>query len=107
MLYLITILKKKTAGIYDYSTKMTRTDILNMNVSLPITTDGNIDFNFMEERIRELSAYLTVSGLDNYKLSKKEQESLKKYNSGKITYKKFKLSVRMIKAMKPDRQHCP
>lgn len=86
---------------------MTRTDILNMNVSLPITTDGNIDFNFMEERIRELSAYLTVSGLDNYKLSKKEQESLKKYNSGKITYKKFKLSVRMIKAMKPDRQHCP
>lgn len=76
LLYLITILKKKTAGIYDYSTKMTRTDILNMNVSLPITTDGNIDFSFMEERIRELeeerirelSAYLTVSGLDNYKL---------------------------------------
>lgn len=43
-------------------------------VSLPIKNNGYIDFDFMEsfiaeleaERVAELSAYLTVSGLDNY-----------------------------------------
>ena len=34
-----------------------------------------------EERIRELSAYLTVSGLDNYKLSSEEKEVLDKFDS--------------------------
>ncbi|QQF70297.1 hypothetical protein JFL59_08835 [Histophilus somni] len=48
------------------------------------TKDGKIDFEFMEsfiseleeERISELSAYLTVSGLDNYELSSEEKEAL-------------------------------
>ena len=33
---------------------MTRIDILNMNVLLPIKSKDNNDFDFMEQRIREL-----------------------------------------------------
>lgn len=56
-------------------------------IQLP-TVNGNIDFDFMEsfiaeleaERIAELSAYLTVSGFDNYELSDEELGALHKYN---------------------------
>ena len=56
---------------------------------LPVTDDGEIDFDFMEsfiaeleaERVAELSAYLTVSGLDNYELSNDEEDALKNFQS--------------------------
>ncbi len=48
---------------------------------LPVTDDGAIDFDFMESFIAELSAYLTVSGLDNYELSSDEENALKNYQS--------------------------
>ena len=56
-------------------------------IFLPICDDGSIDFDFMEsfiaeleaERVAELSAYLTVSGLDNYELSSEEENALKNY----------------------------
>lgn len=57
-------------------------------IRLPIN-NGKIDFDFMEsfiakleaERVAELSAYLTVSGLDNYELSSEEENALKNYKS--------------------------
>lgn len=57
-------------------------------IMLPVN-HGKIDFDFMEsfiaeleaERIAKLSAYLTVSGLDNYELSSKEKDALKNYQS--------------------------
>ena len=61
----------------------------NIYVKLPQAADGKIDFDFMEsfiaeleaERVAELSAYLTVSGLDNYELSSEEENALKNYQS--------------------------
>lgn len=58
-------------------------------VSLPIKNNGYIDFDFMEsfiaeleaERVAELSAYLTVSRLDNYELSNDEEDALKNFQS--------------------------
>ena len=58
-------------------------------VSLPKKNNGSIDFTFMEsfiaeleaERVAELSAYLTVSGLDNYELSSEEESALKNFQS--------------------------
>ena len=52
-------------------------------IKLPMKED-KLDFDFMEsfiaeleaERIAELSAYLTVSGLDNYELSKEEEKAI-------------------------------
>ncbi|MCQ2355048.1 MAG: restriction endonuclease subunit S [Clostridia bacterium] len=61
----------------------------NISVKLPQTAEGKIDFDFMEsfvaeleaERVAELSAYLMVSGLDNYELSSDEKKALKNYQS--------------------------
>jgi len=61
-------------------------DIKNHVIMLPIK-NGTINFPFMEnfiaeleaERVTELSAYLTVSGLDNYELSIEEERALKDY----------------------------
>lgn len=61
----------------------------NISIKLPETADGKIDFDFMEsfiaeleaERVAELSAYLTVSGLDNYELSSDEENALKNFQS--------------------------
>ena len=69
----------------------------NIIVSLPITPENKIDFDFMEafireleeERIRELTAYLKVSGFDNYKLSKCESEALAHFNE--LKWKQFNL----------------
>lgn len=58
-------------------------DIKKHTIKLPVK-NNKIDFDFMEsfiaeleaERIAELSAYLTVSGLDNYELSKEEEKAI-------------------------------
>lgn len=60
----------------------------NQSFYLP-TKDNQIDFDFMEsfvaeleaERIAELSAYLKVSGLDNYELSIEELLTLQDYET--------------------------
>ena len=59
----------------------------NCIVELP-TKNGDIDFDFMESfvaelearRVAELSAYLTVSGYDNYELSAEELDALRSFS---------------------------
>lgn len=87
-MFLISVMRKSFStfswGANSFSEKV----INNQEIKLP-TKDGKIDFEFMdacireleEERIRELSAYLTVSGLDNYELSSEEKEALDKFDS--------------------------
>ena len=61
-------------------------EIKNHTIKLPIKKN-KIDFDFMEsfiaeleaERVAELSAYLKISGLDNYELSREEEQTLKDY----------------------------
>lgn len=75
---------KFTWGGSSYNTKI----IESQKISIP-TKNNQIDFDFMEsfiaeleaERIAELSAYLTVSGLDNYELSIEELNALQAYDS--------------------------
>lgn len=63
-------------------------DIKKHKIKLP-TKNGKIDFDFMEsfmaelekERMTELSAYLTASGLDNYELSEEEEKAIDDYKS--------------------------
>lgn len=62
--------------------------IENQIIKLP-TKDNEIDFDFMEtfvaeleaEHVAELSAYLKISGLDNYELSDEEQFVIDKYGN--------------------------
>ena len=79
-----------------YSSYPTLQTLKEHTIQLP-TKDGKIDFEFMdacireleEERIRELSAYLTVSGLDNYELSSEEKEALE--NLKFVQWKEYNL----------------
>ena len=75
--------------IYSYKNKLGGWNVVkNKCIQLP-QKNGSIDFDFMEafiaeleaERVAELSAYLTVSGLDNYELSSDEVQALQGYAS--------------------------
>ena len=107
LLYLIALLKNKTAGIYDYSTKMTREDILNLRIALPIDADNNIDFDYMEkyiseleeeriseleeERISELEKYLLASGFENCDLSTEEKNALYRFQNNLFKKHRYKI----------------
>lgn len=94
LLFMISVWKKQIPNLgYARHWKVAKNCIL----SLPITPENKIDFDFMEafireleeERIRELAAYLKVSGFDNYKLSKCESEALAHFNE--LKWKEFNL----------------
>lgn len=61
----------------------------NSIFQLPVTTNGEIDFDFMEtfifelekERIHKLEAYLKTSGFSDYNLTEEEKEALKLFDS--------------------------
>ena len=79
--------------------------IENQTITLPVTDNNEIDFDFMEsfireleeerireleeERIRELSAYLTVSGLADATLTANERYALECFD--KLEWKEFRL----------------
>lgn len=60
-------------------------------IELP-TKNGEIDYNFMESFIAELEAYLSVTGLKDYNLSRNEQKILSDYLDGKIELKEYSIS---------------
>lgn len=95
LLFMISVWKKQIPNLgYARHWKVAKNCIL----SLPITLENKIDFDFMEafireleeERIRELAAYLKVSGFDNYKLSKCESFALAHFNE--LKWKEFSYS---------------
>jgi hypothetical protein len=80
----------------------------NAEISLPVTESGEIDFDYMSqrireleikrihelemERIRELEAYLKVTGLSNYNLTDEEETFARKLSArGGVKYKEFRL----------------
>ena len=74
-------------GQYDYGHKFNRKSMRKTVIFLPICDDGSIDFDFMEsfiaeleaERIKELEAHLTVTGLKDYILTEEEHSVLDSY----------------------------
>lgn len=96
-LLVVTAIDKVLVNYGGYSSYPTLQTLKDHIIQLP-TKDSEIDFDFMdayiseleEERISELSAYLTVSGLDNYELSSEEKEALEIYNDMVFNEYKFK-----------------
>lgn len=96
-LFFITEMTKSFSNFSWGSTSFSVDTISDQQVSLPITPENKIDFDFMEafireleeERICELAAYLKVSGFDNYTLSKCESEALAHFNE--LKWKEFNL----------------
>ena len=72
--------------------------IENQKIKLP-TKDGNIDFEFMEnfiaeleaERLAELEAYLSTTGLRDYTLTSEEERILREFECGKFDWEIFNL----------------
>ena len=84
---IISACRVSTSKKYDYGNKFNREAMKNTTIHLPITTSGEIDFEFMEsfiaeleaERIKELEAHLTVTGLKDYILTEEEHSVLDSY----------------------------
>ena len=97
MLFFAVAMQKSMMGRFSYGKKLRSSQSEDFTMHLPVTDDGVIDFDFMEsfiaeleaervaeleaERVAEQSAYLTVSGLDNYELSNDEEDALKNFQS--------------------------
>lgn len=96
LLFFVSAFRSVSKGKFSYGNKFNRKIASEMKVTLPLK-NGKIDFEFMEtivaeleaERIAELSAYLKVSGLDNYELSVEELKALQDYDS--IEWREFNL----------------
>lgn len=94
-LYIVSELQRIRNGS-TWNQKFPKSEVINAEISLPVQ-NGEIDFEFMDtfiadleaERIAELSAYLKVSGLDNYELSDEELKALRDYDS--MEWREYKL----------------
>ena len=72
--------------------------IKDRQIELPLNANGEIDFDFMEdfvrelerERLRELEAYLQVTGLKDYNITPEEELALKQLSSTK--WKEYKIT---------------
>jgi hypothetical protein len=97
-LYLVALLKKQL-GVFGYTNTVSATKLSDFMLPLPVTADGTIDFGSMEryiciieeERIRELEAYLIVTGLADYTLTADERQFLQDYQAGVAKYKAFRI----------------
>lgn len=86
MMFFSVAMQKALEGKFSYGKKLRSSQSHHFKMQLP-EKDGKIDFDFMEsfvaeleaERVAELSAYLTVSGFDNYELSDAELNALREY----------------------------
>ena len=84
LLFMASCIVRSLAHKYTWGDSVSKQKIKNDSVSLPVTPSGEIDFAFMdsfireleEERIRELAAYLKISGLADSKLSASERKAL-------------------------------
>ena len=89
MLFVAASMTRSLGGLFSYGKKLRSSKSTNIKISLPVTTNGEIDFDFMEtfilelerERIHKLEAYLKTSGLFDYNLTEEEKEALKLFDS--------------------------
>ena len=117
MLFFAVTMQKSMMGRFSYGKKLRSSQSEDFTMHLPVTDDGAIDFDFMEsfiaeleaervaeleaERVAELSAYLAVSGLDNYELSGDEVQALQNYSL--LTWKSFNLECLFGKSTRGKR----
>ena len=98
LLYIITIWKKAIPNLgYARHWSVAK----NVKILLPISRDGNIDFSYIEERVRELEeervreleAYLCAAGFSDCSLTLAEREALNKFMGGVVRNKSFEINT--------------
>ena len=83
--------------LFSYNNMGTWSKIKKLYITLPISQSGDIDFAYMESRIREMEesrisemdAYLNVTGFQNCELTEEEQNVLYLVDNGNVKYKSF------------------
>ncbi len=93
---IITACRVATSKQYDYGNKYNREAMRKTRIQLPIK-NGKIDFTFIEsfvaeleaQRVAELEAYLTVTGLKNTELTPEEEKTLNSFKN--VQWGKFNL----------------
>ena len=88
ILFFTTLLNKQKPRLLSVLVRDVDKTFISTKIQLPIK-NGKIDFEFMEsfvaeleaQRVAELSAYLKVSGYDNYELSPEELDALRRFSS--------------------------
>ena len=78
ILFFTTLLNKQKSRLLSVLVRDVDDVFHATKINLP-TKNRKIDFDFMESFIAELSAYLKVSGFDNYELSDEELDALQKF----------------------------
>ena len=115
-LYMASCVYKSLHRKYSWGNSISKAKIQEDIITLPVS-NGKIDFAFMDsfiaeleaervaeleaERVAEQSAYLTVSGLDNYELSGDEVQALQNYSL--LTWKSFNLECLFGKSTRGKR----
>lgn len=98
MLFFAVAMQKALLGRFSYGKKLRSSQSLKFKMMLPVKND-RIDFEFISsfikeleaERIKELEAYLKVTGFDNYELTKEEQDSLAVIEAKNVLWREFKM----------------
>ncbi len=96
--YLLSIIRKAFSNFSWGQTSFNENVLNNVEIIIP-TKNNQIDFDYMEERIRVLEeerirvleSYLKVSGLTDCNLAKEEEKILHSIQHGNIKFKEFKL----------------
>ncbi|TNH34579.1 N-6 DNA methylase [Campylobacter helveticus] len=91
-LYLTSLLQKILQK-YNWNNKSGWAKVSKEFITLPVLNE-QIAFDFMESYIKELEAYLKVTGLDDYTLTPKEQEALKAFENLSIPNERERESKR-------------
>lgn len=94
--FIVGAISKTIRGKYEWTNKAGWERIKCEKIKLPIIND-EIDFKFMEkfvaeletQRVTELEAYLTSTGLKDYTLTKEEEDTINNYN--KLEWNTFNL----------------
>ncbi len=86
VLFFTTLLNKQKSRLLSVLVRNVDKTFLSTTIQLPIN-NGEIDFDFMENFVAELEAYLLATGLKDYTLTEEEENVLEKYNT--MSFGKF------------------
>jgi len=97
MIFFAISMRQSLRGKFDFGKKLRSSQSFNLKMKLPVNSEG-VDFDFIDafisdieaDRIAELDAYLTATGLKDYELNIEEQEVIDNYQS--LEFDNFKLT---------------
>jgi hypothetical protein len=97
-MFIIASIEKVIKHKYSYNNKATKIELKNTIINLPVKR-GSIDFEFIERFITELEtermtnfhSYLLANGLNDYTLTKEEEQVLKDFDNYKFLWNEFKI----------------